>query len=247
MGDLRSTYSNGEAFKKARLTYEQVASDRNLSPHFNYFLRANWATISPHFQNALARQMDKIPDIPLFDDPESHSPVAYPLMGSHIEDILQIPRPPTFGKRKRASVTPGAALEDEESDLDGGPRIRPFGVMTSPQIIKAKTELKEKKLQEAREKDERASEKEEGRRARASNSQLKEAQRLAVLEAERPLRDQILSASIVTAEDMVEMSRYPLTKPLLLQLADHIGLRVTKSTRKDLIVALLLDEGASDS
>jgi hypothetical protein len=242
LGDLRETYSDGVEFKKARLDYEEVASSRNLSIHLSYFLSSNWTTLGPHFQNALAYQIDNIPDIPMFDAPDDHDPIRYPLIGSHIEDILHIPRPPTFGKKKRTSAsTLGEFDSSEDPSGDDGPRIKPFGVMTSPQIIKAKKEARIKKLQEEQEKEVKAAEKEQSRLAREAIARVKGSEKQAQIDKERPLRDRILSDSLRTEAEMEEIAQCPLKKPFLLDLAASIGLRVKNSSKRDLIVALLLD------
>jgi len=244
IGDLREKYPDGKSFKMARLSYDDIKYDRNLWGQFEYFTAANWAVISPHFQNAMAHQIDNIPDVPMFDAPEISPPFRYHLMGSHIEDILQIPRPPTFGKKKKsrlANIDPLDSMDEESAD--DATRVKPFGVMTSPQIITAKKEIREKKLQEAREKEEKASEKEEGRLARQAVSREKDLKKNAVLLMEAPIRDRLRAENIINNEEYIEISKLPLGKAHLLALAERIGLRVPKSAKKELIVSLLLDDG----
>ncbi len=168
-------------------------------------------------------------------------------MGSHIDDILQIPRPPTFGKKKKTtSIFAHDGEADGESHEDG-PRIKPFGVMTRPEIIKEKKELKEKKLNEEREKVVNATRRKLNREARDEASKVQKAQKQAVLDKEKPLRNWILRESIVEESEMSDLSKKPLSLKLLQALARAIGMDIPKDISRALLLRLLLDDGTSHS
>ncbi len=245
LGDLRSTYPTGESFKKAKLDFDQVRSDRNLSLHFNFFVESNWATIGSHFENAVAYQIDNTPDIPLFDNPDSHPSIKYPKIGSHIEDILQLPRTPTFGKKQRAPSKFGQGNEEEEeSAVDDGPRIRPFGVMTTPQIIKAKKDAKEQKLQREREKERKAEERRVSGLARSAVQRDKNSRKMATLEEEKPIWAWIAHKGMLGEEEISKLSKKRVSKEVLLSLAAQVGLLVPRDIRKENLLDLLLDNGS---
>lgn len=246
LDDLIDKFVDGNSLKKARLSFDEVKSDRKLSAHFEFFVNSNWDILEPHFKNSLGYQLDNIPDLPLFDDPKSHPPFIYPLMGSHIEDILQIPRPPTFGKKRRSSsafVSEG--VDEGEGSLDDGPRVKPFGVMTRPEIIKEKKELKEKKLQEVKEKEERAVKRKRAKVARDDLSRIKRAKSEAELDREGPIRAWLLHESVIEEDEINELSKKTISKELLLTLAHAVGLQVPETMGRKKILNLLLDDGNS--
>lgn len=242
LGDLKADFPQGSQFKQAKLDYSDVTSNRKLSIHLDFFVEQNWEALRPHFQSAIAHQIDNIPDIPIFDNPENEPAPVYLRMGTHIDDILSVPRAPTFGKRKRSSWNLNGEDQSEEST---GPRVPSFGIMTSPDIIRAKKEIKEKKIETEQLKKEKANIRKEGRAEREEKARLKKAAIDLVLEKEKPLRTQLIKNDLINTEEIIEIEKKPLPKPLLMALASQIGLRVKNNIQRPNLVELLLDDGYS--
>ncbi len=133
--------------------------------------------------------------------------------------------------------------DEEQSEESTGPRVPSFGVMTSTEIIEQKKVIKKKKREEEILKQEKAEARTEERNELARRAKAKRDELMSLLDMEKPLREKLRSFGLVSEEEFEEISKKTLSKALLMDLAAHVGLRVTNSDKRPTILRLLLDDG----